>query len=105
MKTFHINIQLFNSQFHLSLAPKKKLIIVDTAVPNKNPKIILAKFTPSGGSGKKVTQKKYITLTIPQNQANQYVKCDANLSPRLTSSSCASRKLLSVVFILSSDII
>ena len=57
--------------YYLSLAPKKKLIIVETAVPNKNPRMILAKFIPDSGIVRKVIRKKYTTLTTPQNQANQ----------------------------------
>ena len=43
---------------YFSLLPKKKLIIVLTAVPSKNPSIILAKFSPAGGTEINVTAKK-----------------------------------------------
>jgi hypothetical protein len=43
--------------------------MVATAVPNRKPKMMLAKSLPPSGSWKNVTQKKYVTEVIDQNQA------------------------------------
>jgi hypothetical protein len=46
-------------------------MIVATAVPSKNPKIIFAKLFAPSGSGKNVTQEKYNVVLIAQNQLYQ----------------------------------